>query len=77
MAKIYVTIEKGPDLFSAWADNVPGIYGEGESVKEVKDDILKAISLYKEHNKEENIPEELKGDYDIEWHLFHIGISVK
>lgn len=69
MAKIYVTIEKGPDLFSAWADNVPGIYGEGESVKEVKDDILKAISLYKEHNKEENIPEELKGDYDIEWHF--------
>ena len=29
MGKLKVTIEKGPDLFGAWADNVPGIYGEG------------------------------------------------
>lgn len=66
---IKVTIEKGADLFSAWAENIPGIYGEGESVKEVKEDILKAIALFKEHNDEKNIPEELKGDYDIEWHF--------
>ena len=59
---IKVTIEKGADLFSAWAENIPGIYGEGESVKEVKEDILKAIALFKEHNDEKNIPEELKGD---------------
>ena len=66
---IKVTIEKGADLFSAWAENIPGIYGEGESVKEVKEDILKAIALFKEHNDEKNIPEELKGDYNIEWHF--------
>ena len=66
---VKVTIEKGADLFSAWAENIPGIYGEGESVKEVKEDILKAIALFKEHNDEKNIPEELKGDYDIEWHF--------
>ena len=44
---VKVTIEKGPDLFSAWADDIPGIYGEGESVKDVKDDILRAVELYK------------------------------
>lgn len=69
MNTIYVTIEKGKDLFSAWADNIPGIYGEGESVKEVKEDILKAIDLYKEQNADKNIPAELKHDYNIEWHF--------
>lgn len=69
MARVYVVIEKGTDLFSAWTENIPGIYGEGESVKEVKEDILKSISLYKELNEEKNIPEELKGDFDIEWHF--------
>ena len=47
MFTINVTIEKGADLFSAWAENIPGIYGEGESVKEVKEDILKAIAYLK------------------------------
>lgn len=69
MFTINVTIEKGADLFSAWAENIPGIYGEGESVKEVKEDILKAIALFKEQNDEKNIPEGLKGDYNIEWHF--------
>lgn len=69
MARVCVIIEKGTDLFSAWAENIPGIYGEGESVKEVKEDILKSISLYKELNEEKNIPEELKGEYEIEWHF--------
>lgn len=69
MFTIDVTIEKGPDLFSAWTVDIPGIYGEGESVKEVKDDILKAISLYKENNTDDNIPAELKGEYNIVWHF--------
>ena len=69
MAKVCIIIEKGTDLFSAWAENIPGIYGEGKSVKEVKEDILKSISLYKELNEEKNIPEELKGEYEIEWHF--------
>lgn len=65
MGKIKVTIEKSADLFSAWAENVPGIYGEGETVKEAKDSILMAIELYKKYN--DKIPVELQGDMDIEW----------
>lgn len=67
MGKISVTIEKGADLFGAWADNVPGIYGEGETVKETKESILAAIALYKEYN--DDIPSELEGDVEIEWHF--------
>lgn len=47
MGKLKVTIEKGPDLFGAWADNVPGIYGEGETVQETKENLLTSIELYK------------------------------
>lgn len=65
MGKIKVTIEKGTDLFGAWAENVPGIYGEGSTVQETKDSILTAIELYKKYNDE--IPVELQGDMDIEW----------
>lgn len=67
MGKISVTIEKGTDLFGAWADNVPGIYGEGETVKETKESILAAIALYKGYN--DDIPSELEGDVEIEWHF--------
>ena len=81
---VKVTIEKGPDLFSAWADDIPGIYGEGESVKDVKDDILRAVELYKANNEEKNIPEVLKGDVQFEWHfdvqsflVYYSGIFTK
>lgn len=67
MGKINVTIEKGADLFGAWADSIPGIYGEGETVKETKESILSAIALYKEYN--DKIPSELEGDVEIEWHF--------
>lgn len=67
MGKISVTIEKGTDLFGAWADNIPGIYGEGETVKETKESIWAAIALYKEYN--DDIPSELEGDVEIEWHF--------
>ena len=58
MGKLKVTIEKGPDLFGAWADNVPGIYGEGETVQETKENLLASIELYKKHNS--TVPKELQ-----------------
>jgi hypothetical protein len=65
MGKVKVTIGKGPDLFGALAENVIGIYGEGNSVKKTRDNILKAIELYKKYN--DNIPSELQGNIEIEW----------
>lgn len=65
MGKLIVKIEKGTDLFGAWAENVPGVYGEGETVQETKDSIMTGIKAYKKHN--EVIPAELEGDIEIEW----------
>lgn len=65
MGKIKVIIEKGTELFGAWAENIPGIYGDGNTVQETKDSILAAIELYKKYNNE--IPAELQGDMEIEW----------
>ena len=65
MGKLKVTIEKGPDLFGAWADNVPGIYGEGETVQETKENLLASIELYKKHNS--TVPKELQGEISVEW----------
>lgn len=67
MAKIVVTIEKGDDLFGAWANDVPGIYGEGETVRETKENLLESIRLYKEQNTV--VPKMLQEKLEIEWHF--------
>lgn len=65
MAEIRVVIERTDDLYTAYAENVDGIYGGGETVGEAKRSILQAIELTKKYNTEENIPDELKGDYKL------------
>ena len=63
--KITITIEKGIDQYGAWVEEVPGIYGSGDSVNDVKQNILDAIELYKKHNLV--VPEVLQGDFKIHW----------
>lgn len=63
--KLIVTIEKGVDQYGAWVEGVPGIYGAGDSVNEVKEDVLAAIELYKKNNS--IVPEILNGNYEIKW----------
>lgn len=65
MGKIIAKIEKGKDLFGAWAENIPGIYGEGETVEQTKESLLAGIEAYKKHNAV--IPPELDGEITIEW----------
>ncbi len=63
MKTLKVIIEKSSDHYSAYACDINGIYGAGDTVNECKQSLLEAISLYKEYNK--NIPEVLKNDYEI------------
>jgi len=65
MNQIYVVIEKSSDHFSAYAENVEGIYASGENVEEVKQSVEDAIRLLKENNTPENIPKALKGRYKL------------
>ena len=63
--KIQITIERGKDLFDAYAENVQGVWGSGETVEEAKQSLEKTIELLKEYNLSENIPAILKGEYEL------------
>jgi predicted RNase H-like HicB family nuclease len=65
MKLIKVIIEKTKNMYSSYAENVPGIYGGGDTVEEAKNSILDAIRLLKEHNDKKNIPAILQGKYNI------------
>lgn len=63
MLHIKIIIEKSKDHFSAYAENLEGIYGGGNSIEEVKKSILESIKLFKEFNTD--IPKELKGKFKL------------
>ncbi len=60
-----MVIERSKNLFSAYAENAEGIYGGGKTVEEAKQSVLNAIRLLKEHNTIKNIPDILKGRYEL------------
>ena len=66
MNTIKVVIEKTKDHYSAYAENVDGIFGAGETVVEAKESILSAIKLYKKYNKNK-LPKKLQGEYKIKY----------
>lgn len=63
--KIRIIIERSDDSYTSYAENVPGIYGHGDTVDEAKESSLNGIELLKKYNQDENIPAILKGDYEI------------
>jgi predicted RNase H-like HicB family nuclease len=65
METIKIIIEKTKDMYSAYAENTKGIYAGGDTVEEVKQSVVDAIRLLKNYNTSENIPEILKGNYQI------------
>jgi len=60
MKPIKVIIEKTKNMYSSYAENVPGIYGGGNTVEEAKNSILDAIRLLKEHNDKKKHPGHIK-----------------
>ena len=69
MKKIIIHIEKSKDFYDGYAENCEGIYGAGESIEAVKENIQEAIRLLKEHNPVKNLPELLRGEYELEYLL--------
>ncbi|QYS85394.1 type II toxin-antitoxin system HicB family antitoxin [Flavobacterium oreochromis] len=65
MKIVRIIIERSEDMFSAFAENVEGIYAGGDTVEEAKQSVLDSIRLLKEHNSLENIPDILKGEYNV------------
>lgn len=62
MKIIKIIIEKSSDSYGAYAENVNGIYGAGDSAEECKQSILDAIETLKELD---NCPAELKTNYKL------------
>lgn len=52
-------------MYSSYAENVPGIYGGGDTVEEAKKSVLEAIRLLKEHNDKKHVPAILNGKYTL------------
>lgn len=65
MKTIKIKVEETKDGFVAYADNVEGIYAGGDTLVELRQSVLNAIRLLKEHNTPENIPDILKEEYQI------------
>lgn len=65
--KMIVNVGASKDSFGAYAENVDGIWAGGDTVEAVKNDVLEVIRLFKENLPEEEWPEILKGEYEIEW----------
>ena len=66
MKILKVVIEKTKDHYSAYAENVDGIFGGGDTVVEAKESVIKAIKLFKRYNKT-NLPKILQGEFKIKY----------
>ncbi len=64
MNTIKIVIEKTKDQYTAYAENVEGIYGGGDTVAEAKESILDALRLFKKHNKK-SLPKILRANYTL------------
>lgn len=67
MEKIIMLIEKSKDFYGASSENCDGIFAAGESIEAVKQDTYKAIEGIKNNLPEDRWPEQIKGDFEIEW----------
>lgn len=67
MKTLTVIIERTENNYSAYIDGVDGIVVTGQSVKEIKRNIISAIDALKDECKEfgGEIPEGLEGDYSL------------
>jgi predicted RNase H-like HicB family nuclease len=64
MKELKIIIGRSKDNYGAYAENAPGIYGEGDSAEEATRSIFEAISFYKD-KRPVNTPAILKGEYEL------------
>lgn len=65
MKIIKIVIEKSSDHYSAYAENLDGVFGAGDSIEEVKSSIQDGIESILTYFKPDQIPAELKGEYEL------------
>lgn len=84
--QLTVIIEKADNNYSAYIDGIDGIVTTGNSIDEIKKNMVEAIELYVDTCKELDLecPEELEGDYQLNFKMdvkslleFYSGIFTK
>ena len=65
--KLIVTIARDCNGYGAWVENFAGVYGEGDTVHEAKENLLDGLSFFIKHNQ--NLPEVLQEEHEIEYHF--------
>ena len=50
MKQLTIIIEKTKDMYSAYAENMEGIYGGGNTIDEAKESINTSLKLYEKYN---------------------------
>ena len=62
-----MVISASKDSFGAYSENCEGIFAAGDTLEETKADTYEAIRLIKKNLPEERWPEQIKGEFEIEW----------
>jgi predicted RNase H-like HicB family nuclease len=66
MKKITVIIERASDgTYSAYGENIDGIWGMGDTPREAKESALEGLRLFVANNDVKNIPKALLGKYEL------------
>lgn len=68
MGKLIINICASEDSFGGFSENCEGIFAAGDSVKDVKKDVIDAIRIYKEITPQDQWAIPIKEDWPIEWH---------
>ena len=63
--ELRIIIERSNNAYCAYAENASGIYGQGSTVNEARQNVLDGLALFKKYNNEKNIPPILKEPYEI------------
>lgn len=66
MEKLIIQIGASDDHFGAFAVNVEGVFGAGDSPREALDNLHEAIALIKASRPESEVPLLLRGAYEVE-----------
>lgn len=67
MKHINIVVEKTRDRFSSYVENIPGVYGGGESAEEAIKTAIKALEQLKKNNRSQVLPTPLKGKYEFSY----------
>ncbi len=69
MNTVKIIVERAADgTYSAYGESVPA-YGMGDTADVAKTEALKGLEIYLQENKAENIPDVLKGSYEVVYQM--------